>query len=480
MDTSSLLPYLIFLALLVLTIAMTWAFTEIHRLQIKNRSLLAHAEASRRAIGVFINKLGEQKEIYDALNIIAPQICEDIDAESVGIFVPDINAPHGRLSLHGASCTSAFPILTASASHTPRVFHDPRERTAFFRRETIDENDRTFLGEAYRLRQRILLNLDEVKLARQPLPANVRTLMILPLICAERFAGLIVAVNRGHHKRDFTEEDLDQFAELSALVGMTASLVTIYGERAKQDRIRSEIAFSVELQKALLPAIPKHVGPIAFAAINKSCHEVSGDFYDFVSLDNGRVLTLVADATGKGLPACMMTSMCRSFVRSLAERYTTLKQFMLDLNRLVFENSDDSHYLTANVIVIDPKNRTCDIACAGHPPILFAHHDGTLETVKPEGSALGMWPNDLTDFDTKLLPLEPGASLCIFTDGITEALDEDGNEYGLQRLETLWKSIAHHKPEPNEAINSILLDTHDFADGEPQSDDQTIMVITAN
>ena len=59
-------------------------------------------------------------------------------------------------------------------------------------------------------------------------------------------------------------------------------------------------------------------------------------------------------------------------------------------------------------------------------------------------------------------------------------LDEDGNEYGLQRLETLWKSIAHHKPEPNEAINAILLDTHDFADGEPQSDDQTIMVITAN
>ena len=107
MDTSSLLPCLIFLALLVFTIAMTWAFTEIHRLQIKNRSLLAHAEASRRAIGVFINKLGEQKEIYDALNIIAPQICEDIDAESVGIFVPDINAPHGRLSLHGASCTSA-------------------------------------------------------------------------------------------------------------------------------------------------------------------------------------------------------------------------------------------------------------------------------------------------------------------------------------------------------------------------------------
>jgi len=471
---------LFYTGFLLAAVLMFWGVKEIKSLRTRYYKTQARAESNRRVFNLFLHKLATEKEIYDAMNIIAPQICEDLDAESVGIFVPDyrVSSKEGPLTLRGISCTGYFPVMTGNFTRdsNTRVYDNLRFRMAFFRNETFREGE-GLLGHACEMRTPMLLNTDAIQLAEYPVPSEIYTMMILPLLIEDRFSGLICAVNRSHSIQPFNETDMKQFAELSTTVALTSSLIIIYAERASQDRLKRELEFSVNLQKALLPDIPPLVGDFRVAAISKACHEVSGDFYDYVELNEDVVMILVADATGKGIPACMMTSMCRSFVRSLAERYVNLKQFMLDLNRLVYENSDDAHYLTANVIVIDRHSNMCNIACAGHPPILAAQANGSIQLIKPDGPALGMWPNEFADFPTQALELEPGMQLCVFTDGINEALNDKDEEFGMDRLISNWQAIAARQLEPDQAAQALLDATQAYVGDVQQSDDQTILVI---
>ena len=471
---------LFFRAVLFAGILMFWGAKEIQRLHARYNYSQARMESNRRVFNLFLHKLATEAEIYDAMNIIAPQICEDIDAESVGIFVPDFknSSSDGKMMLRGISCTGYFPVMTGNFmnENNTKVYDNLRFRMAFFRNETFTEGE-GLLGYACKMRKAMLLNTEDVQLANFPVPTGIYTMMILPLLVEDRFAGLIVAVNRNKEKLPFTDNSMKQFAELSSTVALTSSLILIYAERANQDRLKRELEFGVKLQKALLPDIPPLIGDFSVSAISRACHEVSGDFYDYVELNDDLVMILVADATGKGIPACMMTSMCRSFVRSLAERYVNLKQFMFDLNRLVYANSDDAHYLTAVVIVIDRHSHMCNIACAGHPPVLVAQDNGVIQTIKPDGPALGMWPNELAEFPTQALELEPGMQLCIFTDGINEALNADGVEFGMDRLVKNWRAIAAKHLEPEKASQALLDVTQSFVGNVEQSDDQTILVI---
>lgn len=490
MTSTTLLPYIIFLAILVFSFLMTWLLTENHRLFVQNRNLQSRIEIMYRNIGNFIKKLESEADIYDTLNNIAQQIREDLGAEDIGIFVPDISSSAEHPRLHGASCTGTFPVLTQPAK-TPS-FINVEERNKFFRTETISPDTPSFLGDAFRERKIILRNLDEIKLAEYPLPSNVKCLLILPLIFGESFTGLIVAVNRSRRKKNhFSEEDCELLQKLSPIASIAASLVKGYGERDRQLRILTEMKLSSELMKKLLP-IPdgqeeqlpyflEHKGHFHFAARNIPCYEVSGDFYDFVCLNDGRYLALVADATGKGFSGCLLAAICHSFVQLLAERFTYLNEFMLDLNRLIFANSSLYQNLTAAAVVIDPAQKTVEITSAGHPPVLLSRADGSFESINLQGDAVGMWPNDEDPmFNTKTIQLNDGDKLCIYTDGIIEAQALNQELYGQERLEQLWQEHAPSSQQPLDLVDRILEDVNAFTAGAEQSDDQTIFVISAS
>jgi len=145
---------------------------------------------------------------------------------------------------------------------------------------------------------------------------------------------------------------------LSYQAALASNLVTVYSERSKQERILQEMQFGREIQQSLLPAQVPEWGEYAFNAFGRPALEVAGDYYDFVEVDENRLMIVVADATGKGVPACMLMAMCRSFVRSLVERYAGLEQFLKELNLRLFRGTDAANFLTMGLVVIDKKN-TC-------------------------------------------------------------------------------------------------------------------------
>lgn len=483
-----LIPTIIFLALITVAVLLTWCVTEISRLQTRLRQTMARSEANGRVFRQFVYKLGTEAELDNAMNILANQIREDLDAESIGIFIPVVIGIHASeqnssVVLRGASCTGSFPVLTGTRESV--TAQQPGDRSAFrgdsFRRERILPTDDTLLASVARTREPLLLNMDIRQLAQWPLPRHISTIMILPLLSEERFAGLIVAANRQHSTHAFDSEDFRHFKELSSLAALTSTLIMVYAEKEHQERLKHDLALTAQLQQSLLRNMPPtFFDDCRLAAVNTPCNDFSGDFYDFVPLDDDRILLLIADATGKGLPACMLTTRCHAFVHALAERYTTLKQFMHDLNRLVYANTDPAHNLTADVMVIDRRHATAELACAGHPPFLIADADGTFRKIRPAGTALGMWEPEDDDYDTVTIPFVPNTRICVFTDGFSEALNPAGKEFGEPQVEAVWQHLAAQSLSPEDIIGGLVGAIRNYVAEAPQSDDQTALVIARN
>ena len=143
---------------------------------------------------------------------------------------------------------------------------------------------------------------------------------------------------------------------------MTQDLVHVYAETSRQQRIRQELDFARQLQSSLLPESVPAWDQFAVYAFTKSAKEMNGDFYDFVEIDEDRLLIVLGDACGKGVPACMLTSMTRSFIRSLAENFTDLQSFLKALNKNVYRDSDDERFVTLGCCLLDRRNSVVEYA----------------------------------------------------------------------------------------------------------------------
>ena len=480
-----LIPF-IFLACVVLAVSfILWSLGSIQAFQERTRKVEAKQVTARNTLNQFMSKLATVDETFEAMDILVSSFWEDINCESIGIYVLG-ESTNDETILKGAACTAMFPIFGTreekvssstidNSALEEKVFENPRYRTAHFKSETI-VSGKGLLGEMINTRKPMIIDTRDGQMNIDVQPHRVWTMMAIPLTFEGKFIGLMVAVNRRDGIRAFNDHDMEEFQQLAIQAEFSANLILVYKERQKQDRIVQELASYAKMQRTLMPKIPKKVGDYRFAAYQAPAMEVSGDFYDYAVLDDHRVLLIVADATGKNLPACLMTSMCSSFVRCLKERFTDVQSFLLDLNRLIQANSNDNQFVTLAALLIDMSINECVLGNAGHTAALIRKADGELLVKKPQGDALGMWPNDDdTVYETIRFPFERGMKICLYSDGINEAKNGADELFGDERLRKLFKECDL---PPRKTINMILDKVKEFSGDTPQSDDQTVMVIS--
>jgi len=197
-----------------------------------------------------------------------------------------------------------------------------------------------------------------------------------------------------------------------------------------------------------------------------------------VEIDNDRLLIVTGDACGKGVPACMIMAMTRSFIRSNAARFTTLKNMLSELNDNLFRDIEDERFITLACCLIDKRESTVEYARAGHTP-MYMYIRNHIRELNPQGTALGMLPSELADFDTVSFEFSPGSSILLFTDGINEQINEANEEYGIDRLRNAFELFSKQEKSSKDIINKILQSVDDFvADPKiPQADDQTMVII---
>ncbi len=432
---------------------------------------LDEANERRREITNFLNRfstgLQEEDGVEGAMHGAARHVAEQTDAEAVAIY--DFSGDE----LRAAGVCGAYPLIHSS---NRLVFTRQHHLFETLRREKIRAGH-GFLGELLVNRQPELVKdaSADPRFTEYPESAHFGSVMATPLLHDGVLVGVVCAVNnRRHPGAPFSAAQFERLQLLSGQVLMVRNLVHVYSEISRRDRIDQELEFARHLQLSLLPPSFPAWDQFSVTAYTRSCKEVNGDFYDFVGIDENRLLIIIGDASGKGIPACMLTAMTRSFARSLADNFTTLGDFLKEVNAKLHRDTEADRFITLGCCLLDRKNSLIEFGRAGHTDLISFVH-GHIRITSPDGTALGILPEEFAEFDTICTAFEPGTSLMMFSDGLSEALNKDAEEFGMERLVSFFEESCKIGGSPQQVIDRVINSVKTFE--AEQNDDQTIVLI---
>jgi sigma-B regulation protein RsbU (phosphoserine phosphatase) len=259
---------------------------------------------------------------------------------------------------------------------------------------------------------------------------------------------------------------------LLAFLGLLLLLVMVLGDHISMKR---DIEIAREIQRWLVPRVPPEVAGVDMAFATRPAKMVAGDYYDaFRRAVDGPLLIAVADVAGKSVPAAMLMATFQASLRALAGSRGSLSDLVAGLNRQACSNNmNGRRFTTAFLAELDPVTGGLNYLCAGHHPPILKHSDGTIERLKSESIPLGIEINE--KYETGRTVLGLGDVLIIYTDGVTEARDEDGEEFGEARLLALAAEPFEERAAMT--LSTIMRKLDEFVGGAPQHDDITCLVV---
>ncbi len=270
---------------------------------------------------------------------------------------------------------------------------------------------------------------------------------------------------------DFTPTDarlLSLFANQAAAAIETARL---HKDAIEKERIERELELAAAIQRQILPRDLPAVKGVEIAARNVPTRQVGGDYFDFFPLSGGRLAFLVADVSGKGVPAALLVSTVHAAVHLQIDEARTVPELIARVDRHLQKYAATRKFLTCFFGLFEPDSGTLRFVSAGHNPALVRRaSSGAIEQLKATGVPLGMFPNAAWREET--IAMEAGDLLCVYSDGITEALDAADEEFGLDRLSRLMSAEA-----PSVICEKVFGAVAAFAGDVPQYDDQTLLFL---
>src|SRR5262245_29319097 len=316
--------------------------------------------------------------------------------------------------------------------------------------------------------------------------------LVMGFVLARQITGAVHDLFTGTEhlrNRDFTHQipvrARDQLGELADSFNvMTGEVTKLLKENADKARMEQEMLAARDIQQKLLPSGPLSVPGLAVTAFCEPAREVAGDYYDFLNISDTQLGVLIADVSGKGLPAGLYMAQLKVLVQSLARVHTSPCAFLKAINRVVADNIDSKSFITMSYGVVDLPPRELVYAGAGHCPLIRVPGSAPAglrksEVLAPDGLVLGLKLDDGEMFDSMIqeetVPLGPNDLIVFFTDGISETMNEAFDCYGEQRLARLLEQYAHL---PFEQLRSfIFADLRAFSGAADQHDDMTMILL---
>jgi serine phosphatase RsbU (regulator of sigma subunit) len=245
--------------------------------------------------------------------------------------------------------------------------------------------------------------------------------------------------------------------------------------RVNEEVYHKELSLGQTVQHSLLPILPSDLEGIELAGKFVAAKQVGGDCYDFMpSLRGGRDLFFIADTAGKGIMACLFALNLRSLLRAFCQSGETSKEIVCNTNEIfLYDTKDSGLFVTAWIGLYHRDSREIEYVNVGHLPAILKRANGDIELLSTEGIAFGVIP--IEDVEVKKVVVAPGDILYLYTDGITEAVNTEGEFYGIDRLIALIRGIQ--LKDVNEITEIIYDNVRDFSRGVERVDDLTLMVI---
>ena len=408
----------------------------------------------RGVIFTFLKRLGEafttDVEVDQILGIILESALETTEASAGAIYL--FNADKDQLDPRVV--LNFFPPL-----YTEAGVNLSERRTESLEEQMRDQRfalGEGVIGEVARSGHARLIvdaRADGILLGTTTEYMRNRSMLIVPLRVREEMLGVMAVLNKQRGSFGPDDKSLLQTLADQASLSINNALLTV--EVAAQERLRRDLQIARDIQQRLLPEHCPIVEGFQIAARGTSAMEVGGDYYDFFWVDDDHLGIVVADVSGKGVYAALVVAMIRSAFRTQAPDNYDVRDVLNRVNTFISEDLRRDMFVTCVYGILEVSTKKFTWARAGHEALIFAHPDHTVEMLSPEGFALGIiGPPEFSDLlEVETIQMKPGDRLLMFTDGLTEAMNSSGEEFGMDRVleslgvpsETLGDSSSNGK-----------------------------------
>lgn len=300
---------------------------------------------------------------------------------------------------------------------------------------------------------------------------SIRSALCAPLIVGESVVGVLYVDYLMSHS-SISEEDARLMAQIARIAAIKLETTRLREEALAKQRMEEELRTAYTIQSRLLPSAPPKVEGYSFAAVNRPCRTVSGDYYDYVVKESGKVYFVIADVSGKGITAALVMASLEAAFVIFTRNNPSPAELLEQLNVTLVQKLAPTKFVTMFAAILDPLTGEIEFANAGHTPPVHVHADGVSE-LKTTDMVIGLFAQ--AKYRNQKLALAEGDSLILFTDGIIEAENAEGVELGSDRVREILMPM--HRRRAVDALTHLEERVMNFVGTVPLGDDVTIVAL---
>jgi phosphoserine phosphatase RsbU/P len=415
---------------------------------------------------------------HDLHRLIVEGATRILDAHGGALYMADRT---------GGKLTPAFiskgcpPLVDVPPNIVQQAAATPIALESYLRLHSIAPGE-GMIGRVWQSGQPVYLN----EFSEAPELANLRdsafgtaSVMAASLSYGKQDLG-VLAIANGPMGAPFSQGDFVVFKSIAEQSAFALYNAIIYSMANEKKRLDHDLEIARDIQRILLPAEAPAINGFEISGINVPARQVSGDYFDYIHVDDERLGVAIADVSGKGVPASLIMAICRSVLRSEAARNPSPADVLQKVNRQLYPDIKEDMFISMAYLILDHGNNGngVTLARAGHDaPLLYKRQSQSVTPIKPPGMVVGIDSGNVFDRITGdfAVPLERDDCLVLYTDGVTEALDTEGNEFGLER--TIQSVRASATDGAQAIVKQVINDVRNFTGSHPQNDDITLIAI---
>jgi sigma-B regulation protein RsbU (phosphoserine phosphatase) len=471
----------LFLGLLVVSVVgwLVTAYLQTRRIRGLERSH-EQIQVEETLVFDFLHGLGEAfretirpQELH---RLIVEGAVRILDAHGGALYVTD---------RAGGKLTPAFiskgcpPLVDIPQNILQQAAANPGTLESFLQLHTISPEE-GLIGRVWQTDQAVCLN----EFAESPELAKLLgsafgsvSVMAAALRYGNEDLGVLALAN-GPMGTPFSQADFVVFKSIAEQSAFALYNAIIYSMANEKKRLDHDLEIARDIQRILLPSEAPIITGFQISGINVPARQVSGDYFDYIEVDQDRLGVAIADVSGKGVPASLIMAICRSVLRAEAARNPSPAAVLRKVNRQLYPDIKEDMFISMAYLILDQHHDGVTLARAGHDaPLWYQWQSQTVTPVKSPGMVVGIDSGSVFDRLTVdfAVPLERNDCLVLYTDGLTETLNSEGDEFGVDRMMESVRASANDGAQA--IVKRIIEDVRDFTGSVPQNDDMTLIAI---
>jgi len=399
-----------------------------------------------------------------------------LDAHGGALYVADRTG--GRL-MPGFISKGCPPLVDIPQDILQQAAANPVTLETFLRLHMIGPNE-GLIGRVWQTGQPVCIN----EFSEAPELAKLRgsafgsvSVVVTALQYGDQNLG-VLAVANGPKGAPFSQADFVVFKSIAEQSAFALYNAIIYSMANEKKRLDHDLEIARDIQRILLPSEAPAINGFQISGINVPARQVSGDYFDYIHVDQDRLGVAIADVSGKGVPASLIMAICRSVLRAEAARNPSPADVLRKVNRQLYPDIKEDMFISMAYLVLDHQHDGVTLARAGHDaPLLYQRESQTITPIKSPGMVVGIDSGSVFDRLTVdfSVPLQRDDCLVLYTDGVTETLNSEGDEYGVDRMMQSVRASANDGAQA--IVKTIIDDVREFTGSVPQNDDITVIAI---